>query len=108
MPGVPNKYYEASFRSHVVSPGNYTITLKVGDNILNTNALILDNPHYNVSKEDYDFYDKFMLEMEHSQTEMFQKINQLKGVQDQLRTLMFISLKISGRSGAWTMRSSSQ
>ncbi len=88
MPGVPNKYYEASFRGHTVLPGNYAITLKVGDNILNTNALILENPHYNVSKEDYDFYDKFMLEMEHSQTEMFQKINHLKGVQDQLRTLM--------------------
>jgi len=88
MPGVPNKYFEASYRGHMVSPGSYTITLKVGDKALNTNAVILDNPHYNVSKEDYDYYDTFMLEMEHNQTEMFQKINRLKGVQDQLRTLM--------------------
>jgi len=48
----------------------------------------LDNPLYDVTKEDYDFYDKFMLEMEHSLTEMFKKVNQLKDVQDQLKTIL--------------------
>ncbi|HKK12482.1 MAG TPA: hypothetical protein VJ945_06595, partial [Flavobacteriaceae bacterium] len=88
MPGVPNVYYEASYRGHAVSPGTYTITLDVNGKSLKTNALILDNPLYNVPNQDYAFYDKFMSEMEHSQTEMFQDVNRLKKVQEQLKTLM--------------------
>ncbi len=88
IPGVQNVYHEANYRGHTVTPGTYSITLNIGGNKLNTNALILDNPLYNVSKEDYDFYDKFMLEMERSLTDMINKVNQLKDVQDQLKVIL--------------------
>ena len=88
MPGVPNVYYEANYRGHAVSPGTYTITLNVEDKILSTNALIKNNPYYDVSKEDFDFYNTFMSEMEQSQTEMFQDVNRLKDAQDQLTKLI--------------------
>ena len=88
MPGVANVYYEASYRGHTASPGSYTITLNIGDKSLNTNALILDNPHYNISKEDYMEYHKIMLEMEHQMTDMIKSVNKLKNVQDQLKPIL--------------------
>lgn len=88
MPGVPNVYYEASYRGHAVSPGTYTITLNIGDKILTTKALIKNNSLYNISSQDYEYYNQFMSEMEHSLTEMFQDVNQLKDVQDQLVKLI--------------------
>lgn len=87
MPGVINAYYEASFNGHKVSPGTYTLSLTVGEKSLKTDALILNNPYYNVSKEDYDFYNSFMSEMEQSLTEMHQKVNSLKDVQEQIKKL---------------------
>jgi photosystem II stability/assembly factor-like uncharacterized protein len=88
MPGVINAYYEASFRGHIVSPGTYTITLITSNNTLKTKALILENPHYSVSKEDYDEYHNFMLEMEQNLTEMHLIVNQLKNTQDQIKEML--------------------
>ena len=87
MPGMDNVYLEANYEGHKVSPGNYSLTLNVGDEKLSTEAVILDNPLYNVSKTDYDYYNSFMSELEQTFTTMLHKVNSLKGVQDQLKDL---------------------
>jgi photosystem II stability/assembly factor-like uncharacterized protein len=88
IPGVANVYFEASYKGHTASPGSYIITLNVGDKSLNSNALILDNPHYNISKEDYLEYHEMMLEMEQNMTNMIKSVNKLKTVQDQLKPIL--------------------
>jgi uncharacterized protein YaaR (DUF327 family) len=87
MPGMNNVYLEANYEGHKVSPGKYTLTLNVDGKTFSKDAVILNNPLYNVSKDDYDQYHSFMLEMEQTFTEMLHKVNSLKNVQEQLKGL---------------------
>ena len=87
LPGMNNVYLEANYEGHKVSPGTYTVNINVGDKKFSTNALILNNPLYNVPKEDYDYYHNFMSEIEQTFTDMLLKVNALKDVQDQLKGL---------------------
>ena len=88
MPGVPNVYIEASYNGHVVSPGTYTISLKVGnDTFSTTNAMIVKNPTYETVSGQYETYDSFMSSMENSLTKMHLKVNQLKAVQVQIKKI---------------------
>ncbi len=88
MPGIPNVYYEANFRRHRVSPGTYKITLKVRDKEVSTNALITDNPLYEMKAGQFDMYDTFMTAMETKLTDMHNKVNTLKKVQNQIKDIL--------------------
>jgi len=84
MPGVTGAYLEANYRGHVVSPGTYTIELKVGDETVSTQSVIVENPLYQTTASEFAAYDEIMTSMEQSLTEMHQKVNRLKNVQNQI------------------------
>lgn len=88
MPGVPNTYIEASYRGHVVPPGTYTLTLRVGDKNSTQKAVIQENPHYEMTSGQFETYDAFMSTMEQELTTMHQTINRLKKAQDQITAIM--------------------
>ncbi|MDZ4148869.1 MAG: glycosyl hydrolase [Flavobacteriaceae bacterium] len=84
MPGVTGAYLEANYRGHVVSPGTYTVELKVGDEMVSTQSVIVENPLYQTTASEFAAYDAIMTSMEQSLTEMHQKVNRLKNVQNQI------------------------
>jgi photosystem II stability/assembly factor-like uncharacterized protein len=88
MPGIPNVYLEASYLGHVVSPGTYTLELKVENKSFHTKATVLQNPSYEIDSEQYETYDNFMGTMEKSLTRMHQQVNQLKKIQDQIKKVL--------------------
>lgn len=88
MPGVPDVYIEASYRGHKAIPGTYTVSLKKGDLIKTTQAVIEKNPLYTTSVADYTAYDKTMRGMETELTVMHNMINSLYKKQQQLHSLL--------------------
>jgi photosystem II stability/assembly factor-like uncharacterized protein len=88
MPGVPTAYIEAGYAGHRVSPGTYSIDLKVGSQTLSTSAQILENPLLDISEERYEEFDQFMTEMEQTLTTMHETTNRMYDYQKQLRKVL--------------------
>jgi len=88
MAGVPTAYIEGSFRGHKIIPGDYSLTLKVGEEEKNTSFKVLPNPNYPTSQATYIAYDEMMSTMEQSLDEMHKTVNKLYGVQKQMKSLM--------------------
>ncbi len=88
MPGVPDVYIEGSYRGHKAIPGTYTITLKKGDVIKSTTAIIEKNPLYTTTTSDYTAYDQTMRSMESELTAMHNMINSVYKKQQQLHNLL--------------------
>lgn len=88
LTGVPNAYYEASFKGHKASPGKYTITLKAGDQQASTTAEILANPLYGKSLSDYKAYHEVMLSMENEFNQMHRMVNTAFAKREQLTELL--------------------
>ncbi|MBT8270565.1 MAG: glycosyl hydrolase [Bacteroidia bacterium] len=88
MSGVPDTYIEANFRGHVSIPGRYSLSLKMGDEIVSSNAEIIPNPQYKTRAEQYEEYDKFMLEMEREVTVMHDMVNQIYKAKNQLNSIV--------------------
>ncbi|GLU43087.1 VPS10 domain-containing protein [Allomuricauda sp. NBRC 101325] len=88
VPGVPGVYIEANFTGHKVPPGTYTINLKVGDETVSIQASVIKTPNTEITQERFEEYHTFMSEIESNVTDMHNKINTLKKVQDQLTVLL--------------------
>ncbi|MEO0902631.1 MAG: glycosyl hydrolase, partial [Bacteroidota bacterium] len=88
MPGVKDTYIEANYRGHRAIPGNYTIKLKVGDNMLETTGEIKEIPTYNVTSSQYEAFDTFMTETEGNLTEMHNMVNMLFKAKNQLKEVL--------------------
>ncbi len=88
MPGVDDTYIEGSFRGHKTSPGDYSISLKLGGSVVSTDFTILPNPLYDIEASTYQEYHEFMSGMEVSLTEMHNKINRIKNMRDQLSEIL--------------------
>lgn len=84
MTGAPTAYIEGSFRGHKASPGEYTLTLKAGEQELAATATILKNPLYDLSDEDYEDYHRFMTAAEQKLNEMHRMVNDMMSLQKQL------------------------
>jgi len=97
MPGIPNVYFGGSFKGHMAAPGAYKVQLKVGDNVLTTNVLIVINPLFETKKGQYKTYDVFMRELEQPLTAMYQKISTLKKAQNQIKKVILILKKKKGQ-----------
>lgn len=87
MPGIDGVYIEGSYQGHRVSPGTYTLTLKVNGKTYAQDAKIIENPTMDVSGEVFEAYHKLMLEMEGTLTSMHKRTNQLKTISNQLTHL---------------------
>lgn len=96
MAGIPNTYIEASFRGHKVSPGTYTLHLKVGENTVTTKAVIVENPQYETVSGQYEAYDIIMSQMEKTLTEMHQTVNTLDRAKKQINEVLKTLKKKSG------------
>lgn len=88
MPGVPGVYIEASFRGHKVSPGTYKVRLSMGEVVDSVEALIVENPLYDVASSNYVAYDTMMQALEANLTLMHNRVNQLNDVRKQLSGLL--------------------
>jgi photosystem II stability/assembly factor-like uncharacterized protein len=88
VPGIPNTYIESSYAGHKVIPGTYTLVLKAGDKEVSTQAVIVQNPLYNVDAATYAEYDRVMLAMETEATKMHNRVNSLYGKRLQLEAIL--------------------
>jgi hypothetical protein len=105
MPGVPDAYIESSYRGHKAIPGKYTITLKVGQQKVATDAEILVNPLYPTDAATYKEYNTVMSSMENELTTMHKMVNNLNAKREQLVSLLaslsdtkYTALKAEGDS----------
>ena len=87
MPGIPQAYIEASYRGHKAIPGEYTLTLNVGEETKNTTFKILPNPLYDIQPKDYQEYHSFMSTMEKNLTEMHQMTNNLMDTYQRIQSI---------------------
>ncbi len=87
MPGIPDTYIEASFRGHKAVPGEYSATLKIGDESDPTSFNILPNPTYPPDL-DYAGYNQFMNEVEANLTAMHKRTNTLYNKRQQLNKII--------------------
>ncbi len=88
MPGVPDVYIEASYRGHKAIPGKYTVTLKMGEQKLLTNAEILANPLYPTDAVSYKEYNSIMSSMENELSAMHKMVNSMNEKRVQLESLL--------------------
>ncbi|MBS1786210.1 MAG: glycosyl hydrolase [Acidobacteria bacterium] len=88
MPGVPGVYIESSYAGHKAPPGKYSLTLKMGDQTLSTEAEILANPLYPTTAAAYAEYHRVMSGMESELTLMHRMTNSLFEKQKQLEALL--------------------
>jgi photosystem II stability/assembly factor-like uncharacterized protein len=88
MPGVPEVYIESSYRGHKAIPGKYSITLKMGDKKVVTDAEILANPTYPTTAALYSEYNSMMSTMEKELTTMHKMINNINEKRVQLESLL--------------------
>ena len=88
MAGVPNVYIESSFRGHKASPGKYSVTLKMGDQIVATDFEILPNPLYPTDAQTYQEYHTLMTKMEGELNKMHNTINSMNDKRDQVDQLV--------------------
>jgi photosystem II stability/assembly factor-like uncharacterized protein len=96
MPGIPDTYIEASFRGHRTPPGTYKLTLKVGESSVSRDAVIVENPQYEVSLGQYQEYDTLMKDAETSLTNMHNKVNKLYDATQQLKGIVSLLKKQLG------------
>ena len=85
---IPGVYIESSFKGHKAIPGNYTITVKAGDQNANTTATILANPLFQVTENDYKEFDALMKQMEGEVKTMHTMILDLYESKNQLEAVL--------------------
>jgi hypothetical protein len=88
MPGVPDAYIESSYRGHKAIPGKYTVTLRMGEQKVSTDAEILANPLYPVDVATYKEYNSIMSSMENELTTMHRMVNSMNAKREQLASLL--------------------
>jgi photosystem II stability/assembly factor-like uncharacterized protein len=88
MPGVPGVYIESSYRGHKAIPGKYTVTLKMGEQKVSTEAEILANPLYPTGAAAYKEYNGIMSNMENELAVMHKMVNSINAKSEQLESLL--------------------
>ncbi|GMN07683.1 hypothetical protein MTsPCn5_30720 [Croceitalea sp. MTPC5] len=88
LPGIPGAYIESRFSGHVVPPGTYTVSLRVGNETKTIEGQIVAMPTYKTTSEQYTEYHTFMTDMEQRLTEMHNTVNSLYKAQGQLKEVL--------------------
>ena len=88
MTGAPSAYIEGGYRGHKVSPGNYSMILKVGTQEIKTTFRVLPNPLYETSAETYAEYDKFMKSMASNFNKMHEKVNTILKMRNKIEEVI--------------------
>lgn len=87
MPGIPDVYIECSYAGHKAIPGNYTVTLKMKDQSISKEIVILPNPLYPTDEATYQEYHAVMSGMEQHLSEMHRLVNSIYAKKEQLEVL---------------------
>ncbi len=88
MPGVPGVYVESSYRGHKTVPGKYSVTLKMGEQKVTADAVILPNPLYPTDAATYKQYHSIMNGMEANLTTMHRLVNSINAKREQLEAIL--------------------
>ncbi len=88
MPGVPGVRIEGSYAGHKAPPGKYSMTVRMGEQTVSTEAEIIANPLYPANASTYMEYHQTMLSMENELTSMHRMVNSLYEKQKQLESLL--------------------
>ena len=97
IPGVYDIYMDCSYKGHKASPGKYSITLKMGEKNVSTEAEILANPLYTTTTAaTYKEYNTVMSGMEAAVTNMHQMVTNMNAKREQL-ALLIASLAADSR-----------
>ena len=86
--GIPNVYIEGNYRGHRSIPGNYSATLKYGDQEESVTFSIESNPTYSVTKEEYASYNQFMTEVESNLDDMHGYVNTLNKIESAIHQVI--------------------
>ncbi len=86
--GAPTAYIEGSYSGHKAAPGNYTMTLKSGDQEVESGFAILPNPLYEISKETYAEYDAFMKSTSAEFNDMHSKVNAIQKMSKKIHEVL--------------------
>jgi len=88
MSGIPDTYIEASFKGHRAIPGTYKLILTVGEKNISTNAIITENPLYEMQPGQYSAYHNIMNSMEANLTAMHDMVNALFNANNQIKEIV--------------------
>jgi hypothetical protein len=88
LPGAPKVYIEGSFNGHKAIPGSYNLKLTYGGTVLETPAVIGNNPLYDISQKEYEDYHEFMSKAESTYREMTVMTNRLYEIQARLKEVI--------------------
>jgi hypothetical protein len=88
LPGAPTAYIEGSFRGHKAMPNTYTDAIKHDDQFSKVEFKILPNPLYDMTNAEYQETHDFMTKTEANLTDMHNRVNKLKGVQNQIAAIL--------------------
>jgi ATP phosphoribosyltransferase len=83
-------YIESSYRGHKAAPGKYSVILKMGEQKITANAIILANPLYATDAATYKEYHTIMNSMETALTSMHQLVNSMNTKREQLEAILAI------------------
>lgn len=88
MLGTPTAYLEGNYSGHKAPPGEYKVTLTVGDWQDSETFEILHNPLIEASDDDYTSQHKIMSRIEGRVNEMHGKVNQMSEVGTQVEKIL--------------------
>ena len=86
--GVPDAYYECSYKGHKAIPGKYSFNLKAGEMQVSSSAEILPNPLYSTDLATYTAYHQVMQQMENEFIQMHELVNTIYAKREQMAQLL--------------------
>jgi photosystem II stability/assembly factor-like uncharacterized protein len=84
LPGAPTTWIEGSYSGHRAIPGTYTLTLRAGEDAVNTSASILPVPTIEAGSDLYQQQQDIMLATAATVTEMHEKANRMQALSRQI------------------------
>ncbi len=88
MTGVPTVYIEGSYSGHKAAPGEYTVTLKAGDQSSSSSFTIMPNPLIEASDADYQLQHEVMSSIEGRVNDVHTKVNSMAKVREQVEAII--------------------
>ncbi|MEQ9301896.1 MAG: glycosyl hydrolase [Cyclobacteriaceae bacterium] len=86
--GVPTVYIEGRYGGHKAAPGEYSVTLKAGDQSSSSSFTIMANPLIEATAADYQLQHETMSSIEQRVTDIHTKVNSLSKVRDQVEAIV--------------------
>lgn len=86
LPAIDQVFVFGGLSGSTVAPGTYTIRLTLGDEKVETEAILLANPNVNTTPTDFAEQQKMLVNIENIVREMHESVNQLRNAKAQIKT----------------------